>query len=179
MKTINVCILMSLVLFFSCKKEDISPIPEPPTPVPIFMSYTISSQYAALQNNTDLTTILVGYFDTYGIKFTYQYTADTSIKTAFAVVFPQFDQGSICLRNENTTTRTMEDVIKYRIAFDYYEFYFKFGRGDDTFIITPSSIPVGDTTSVLTLTNTVTQRQVRLPLQEILEQKFCLVYYDY
>ena len=178
MKT-KIFFLMSMVLFFSCKKE-VTPVPDSPKPLPVMLNYDINSQYAALQNNTDPTTVLVGYIDTCTVKFTYQYTEDNITHTAFGIIFPQFDHGNVCLQNKNDTTRTIEDVIKYKTVFNCYEFYFKFGWGDQTFTITPSSIPVGDTTStVLTVTNKLTNRKARLPLQQIGQQGFCTLYYDY
>jgi len=180
MKTKLIYVFAVCLFLASCEKEeDILPYVPEVEPSPLILKYDVDSQYAVFQNNRDSTTKLIGFVDTYGIKFTYQYLENDTVRTRFAMVFPQFDKGSLCLQNKNDTVRTKEraDALKYKVEFDNYSFYWKWGIAKETFTIAP--IPVGDTTSLITITNNITQRKLYLPLQPFLKQTICLMYYDY
>lgn len=167
-------LMLCIVLLFSCKKEE-APVEPIVQKTPIIVHYDILAKSAILLNNADPTTVLNGYIDTYGIQFHYQSDGNKY----FAIVFPQMAAGDICIQNPNTTTHTIVDVVKYKLVFDEYQFYFKFGKGEETFSFSPATIKFGDTTSQLTITNKTTLRKVRVSMDSIFKQEFFCLYADY
>lgn len=166
-------LFLGFLLLFSCKKEeDPEEIIIPKQSPPIILRYNIEQKFAALENNPEVTTRIIGYEGDYGIKYEFQYEEMEVIHRNFAYGFAQFQEGAINLTGENKNYV----VIIEKVDFEGHHLYFKFDKGYDDFSVSPSVL--NDSTEKFSIKNKFNERTIEISSSEFLSQKKMIIFYD-